>query len=295
MQYLNKLGLYFCVLLLVGCGNTALIYTTNDEVRSVKDDGSNDRRVINDPRGRAAWRPGRTEAVVGLLRAAPNCDTAGVGLFEVPASGGSASGIAGNNCAQPAPGSVSDCAIVDPDISKLGNIVATQDSFSSGCESQGKNIITMAANGSAMTYLGGVTGQNNTGARWSPSGTEIVFESGNKVLTMDSNGQNICTVTPAGGSQPTWGTFQGGAVIAFISDDDVFVATPSGTGICPSYSIRQVTNTSAKESRPVWVGSLLAVVRDNGSGSSLELINPSSGALFRTLTTHDERIFHVDW
>lgn len=291
MRMFMRITIPFIVIALAGCGHTDLIYSTgSDKVRTVADDGGGD-KLIREEAKWAAWDEDRSWAVFTTNGTSQN-GTAITVLQHVPAIG-SASSPLSRQQEQCTPG-VLCCSIDQPDVSRQGNIVAVQ----TQCNSTTHQIVTMTEDGTNMTLLVPTlnpTSDSHLQPRWAPDGSAIVFQSGPRVFTMSSAGQNPCQVTSEG-SEPAWGKLQGKDAIAYIKDGDVHIATPSGTGPCPTYQSRRIS-TNVKETTLVWVGSALAVARkaSSGPGSDLVLINPLDGSDVKLLASRSAGIFAVDW
>lgn len=293
MRNFMRITIPFIVIALTGCGDTDLIYSTgNDKVRTVADDGSGD-KLIQEKAKWAAWDEDRSWAVFATNKTLQN-GTVFTELKQVRAIGGSAGPLSPQQ--EQCTSGVACCSIDQPDVSRQGNIVAVQ----TACNSSTHRIVTMTRDGTNLTLLVPTispTSSKHLQPRWAANGSDIVFQSGSRVFTVSSTGQDPCEVTSEG-REPAWGKLQGKDVIAYIKDGDVHIATPTptGAGQCPSYPSGQIT-TNANATTLAWVGSILAVARkaSSGSGSDLVLINPLDGSDRQTLANHSSGIFAIDW
>lgn len=281
------------LLLLIGCGNTKLLYVADDQVRSVADDGTGDRALgVTTKDSGAVWQPGRNGIVYGGEKTT-SCDIFQREPWTATAGGSNKTSLTNGRCAH----SRDDCAIVEPDVNGRGEIVAA---LRSGCEQANWSLVKMSPSGTNLTVVPGSNLRNNgrksADPHWSPDGNAIVFENGGDLYTVPaSGGTSPCRITSNGGaSRPAWGTLQGRDAIAFIRNGDVHIATTTGTGNCPTYTVKTLGSPET-ETLVEWVTSLLAVVRTNGSGSRMVLVDPINNTVLNTLVTSNETIRDLDW
>ena len=101
-------------------------------------------------------------------------------------------------------------------------------------------------------------------ARFSPDGTEIVFESYRnlnwEIVTMDADGSNQVNITNRPGTDdtdPVWSP--DGSHIAYISDGEVWAMTSGGSGEI------NLTNNPASDGNPTWAPNNVAPVLEDVS------------------------------
>lgn len=291
----------FCAVLsfalLTACGNTKLVYVVDDEVRTVADDGSNDSAIgITTFDSGAAWKPGRN-GIVYVGEKTTDCAIFKRELYSASSSGSNKSSLTGGRCAGPG----NACVIVEPDVNGSGEIVAAhRQGNAPQCDDVPWTLVKISPSGNNINVVPGstlpVNGRKSANPHWSPDGNSIVFENGGDIFTIPAmGGTTPCAVTSGGGAKrPVWGTTQGVSTIAFIKNGDVHTVEISGSGNCPMFTITPIS-TSETETIVAWVTSMLAVVRENGTGSTIVLIDPRTGNTITTLATSSDKITDIDW
>jgi Tol biopolymer transport system component len=128
-------------------------------------------------------------------------------------------------------------------------------------------ILTMNANGTGLLATG-----EGSWPSWSADGSEIAFESGGNIWTMNANGTDRTQVTTLGGSWPTWSP--DGTKIAFLSTRDnnyeIYRINAGGTGEM------NLTNHAMDDGYPAWSpdGTKIAFVSVRDGGSDIFVMNP---------------------
>lgn len=296
MQLLFRILVAASCVLLAACGNTRLVYVADNEIRTVADDGTGDRSIGATSFGGVAWRSDRDE-IVYIGDKNTSCAISARELFTVNANGSGRSSLTRRRCA--APGDA--CAIVDPDANANGEIVAVHEYAGSQCETTVHTLITMSSSGTGLKVLPGVSVVGSGGQpddpHWSPDGESIVFEVNGDIYTLPAVGGTPCQVNTGGtdGRKPVWGRLQGKSTIAYISDGDIVYAQESGSsGGCATYDVQTLPSPET-ETRVAFLTSLLAAVRQNGSGSTIVLIDPINNNAIRTIATSNDTIRDLDW
>lgn len=248
----------------------------NGEIYTVKADGSEQRRLTNNPANDSLpdWSPDGSKIVFQSDRDGNN------EIYVMNADGSSLTRLTTNAASDQAP-------VWSPNGSKIA-FMSSRD---------GNNeIYVMNADGSNPIRI-----TNNTAAdtspSWSPNGSQIAFVSNrdgdSEIFKMNADGTNPVQLTSntVGEGQPAWSP--DGAKIAFWSqrDGNLEIYTMNTDGTSPA----RLTNNPAEDSKPSWSSDSTKLTFASGVSTAEIYTMNANGTNQTRLTFNSANDFFPDW